>query len=448
MIKYSIKSAIKEELYWLILILTIGMIIGFLLENITLMLVVALSFYIFFHFLQVRKVLNWFAEGKISQSPSTHGVWSEFIHQALNSEKKNKKRKKRLSTLLNRFNDVLAAMPDAIVIIDEYGGIEWFNESALHLLKLHHDRDIGRHITHSLEEKSFIDYYSRKNYDHSINIYWPTEADLYLNIRIAAYGKKKYLLSARDITRMQQLEGVRSLFVANVSHELRTPLTVISGYLELLAATDHHQVDEAIQALQPIFAQMSQQADRMTNLLDDLLMLSNLENQQETESLNETICVAEMMNDIYRDAQMLKREDRYTLSCDIDKSLAIKGNAKELHSAFNNLVTNALRYTPAGGKIKISWVKKNNTACFSVQDNGIGIASSHINRITERFYRVDKGRSRSTGGTGLGLAIVKHVLYKHDAVLKIDSALAQGSCFSCIFPEHRIEYSANQTAIE
>jgi len=440
MMKYSIRQAIKEEFYWLILILTVGLIIGFLLEEMSILLIFSLSFYIFFHFLQVSKVLKWLAEDKISPSPSTHGIWNEFIRQTMSFEKKNKKRKKRHSALLNRFNHVLAAMPDAIVILDEYGGIEWFNESARRLLYMNQARDVGRHITHALEEKEFIDYYNQQNYDHSINLHWPLDRDLYLNIRIAHYGKNKYLLSARDITRVRQLEGVRSLFVANVSHELRTPLTVISGYLELLADTDNSKTSAEIQALQPIFAQMNQQADRMTNLLDDLLMLSNLENQQAAELLNEPICVADMMRDIYRDAQMLKREDRYRVSCDIDESLALKGNAKELHSAFNNLVTNALRYTPAGGAINISWKKENNCACFSVQDNGIGIAEAHINRITERFYRVDKGRSRNTGGTGLGLAIVKHVLYKHDAQLKIESELGKGSRFICSFPPHRIEY--------
>jgi two-component system phosphate regulon sensor histidine kinase PhoR len=416
----------------------VGLIIGFLLENRAIMLIVALIFYIYFHFIQARKVLHWLSSGKIKSPPNTHGVWSELIRQALNSEKKNKKRKKRLGALLNRFNEVLAAMPDAIVILDEYGGIEWFNESARHLLQMRQAQDIGRHITHSLEEKDFINYYNRQHYDHSINIHWPLDAELYLNIRIARYGKKKYLLSARDITRMRQLEGVRNLFVANVSHELRTPLTVISGYLELLAVPQADSTET--HTLKPIFSQMSQQADRMTNLLDDLLMLSNLENKQTTEALHETLCMKEMMQDIYREAQMLKREQHYTISCDIDEKLAIKGNAKELHSAFSNLVTNALRYTPAGGEISISWKKHHNTAYFSVQDNGIGIKAQHINRLTERFYRVDKGRSRSTGGTGLGLAIVKHILYKHDATLKIDSEFAKGSCFSCVFPQHRIEY--------
>ncbi len=437
----QVKNAIRGEIYWLTLILTIGLIVGFLLENISIVLVFALSFYIFFHLVQLAKVLKWIASGRMAQTPNTHGVWNEFVRQALKLERKNQKRKKRLRALLNRFNKVLAALPDAIVILDEYGGVEWFNESARHLLNMRHARDLGRHITHSLESGAFIKYYNQQDFDNSLNIHWPKKGDFYLNIRIARYGKKQYLLSARDITRMRQLEGVRNLFVANVSHELRTPLTVVAGYLELLSDTDNSQASADIQVLQPIFAQMNQQADRMTNLLDDLLMLSNLENKENHDAtLNETICIADMMRDIHRDAQMLKREDRYSVSCDIDKSLALIGNAKELHSAFNNLVTNALRYTPAGGEIKIIWMKKNNQACFSVRDNGIGIEAKHINRITERFYRVDKGRSRNTGGTGLGLAIVKHVLHKHNANLNVESEFGKGSCFTCVFPEHRIRY--------
>ena len=437
---HAIKRSIKEELYWLALILFIGLIVGFLLEKVGVSLFLSLGFYIAFHLRQSWKVLIWLSSGKKKNIPSMHGLWGAFVQQAIKSDKINKKRKKRLSALLKRFNEVLAAMPDAIVILDEFGGIEWFNESARHLLKMRTSQDIGRHITHSIQEKDFNHYYNKKDYGHSINIHSPFNPDLHLNIRIAAYGQKKQLLSARDITRMHQLEGVRSLFVANVSHELRTPLTVISGYLELLADTkDENQSDEMV-ALQGIFQQMNQQADRMTTLLDDLLMLANLENEQVAETLNETVCVGRMVKDIYKEAQMFKGEEQYTIVCNIDEELAIKGNAKELHSAFTNLVTNALRYTPAGGEIKISWKKEQQTARFMVQDNGIGIEEKHINRLTERFYRVDKGRSRSTGGTGLGLAIVKHVLFKHDANLEIASEFKKGSTFTCIFPQERIEY--------
>ena len=433
-------QAIKEELSWLAFILFVGLLLGFLLEKIGFGLIVALACYILFHFRQSWKVLTWLSNGSPSNIPSTYGLSGAFVQQALKSEKINRKRKKRLSALLKRFNEVLTAMPDAIVILDEFGGIEWFNESARHLLRMRTSQDIGRHITLSIQEKDFGYYYNKKDYDHSINIHSPFNTDLHLNIRIAAYGKKKQLLSARDITRMRQLEGVRSLFVANVSHELRTPLTVISGYLELLSDENSNTQSDEITALQPIFQQMGQQADRMTTLLDDLLMLANLENEQITEALNETVCIGHMVKDIYKEAQILKREEKYTIICDINEALAIKGNAKELHSAFTNLVTNALRYTPAGGEIKISWKQDGQTARFMVQDNGIGIELKHIDRLTERFYRVDKGRSRSTGGTGLGLAIVKHVLFKHDANLEIESEFEKGSAFTCVFPHERVGY--------
>ncbi len=433
-----VAQAIKEELSWLSLILFVGLVIGFLSDKVGWGLGLSLVFYLFMHFKQAWKVLNWLSRKTTKQPPSTHGLWGMFVQQSLKIEKKTQKRKKRLSALLKRFHEVLAAMPDAIVILDEFGGIEWFNESARHILKMSQTHSIGQHIIRSIDEKEFSQYYNKKDYAHSLNISSPFDSDISLNIRIAPYGKKKQLLSARDITRMRQLEGVRSLFVANVSHELRTPLTVISGYLELLS--DNESNSEVDATLQPIYQQMNQQAERMITLLDDLLMLSNLENQQIAEKLNETICIAAMIKDIHREAQMLKGEERYNISCDVDKTLAIKGNAKEIHSAFTNLVTNALRYTPSGGEIKISWKKTNQTACFSVQDNGIGIEQQHIERLTERFYRVDKGRSRSTGGTGLGLAIVKHVMFKHDARLEIESEFEKGSLFTCIFPKERIEY--------
>lgn len=438
--KLHVRQAIKEELYWLALIVFIGLLLGFLLEKMALCLIFSLIYYIAFHFRQSWKVLTWLSRGKPTNLPSTYGLCGVFVQQAIKSEKINQKRKKRLSALLKRFNEVLTAMPDAIVILDEFGGIEWFNEPARRLLQMKRNQNIGQHITLSLDEKDFSHYFNQKDFDHSINIRSPFSPDTFLNIRIAPYGKKKQLLSARDITRMRQLEGVRSLFVANVSHELRTPLTVISGYLELLSDDQAGEHYDDVASLQPIFLQMDQQADRMTTLLDDLLMLSNLENKQKADELNETICIASMVKDIYREAQMIKREEKYIISCDIDESLAIKGNAKELHSAFSNLVTNALRYTPTGGEIRISWQKIKQNACFSVQDNGIGIEQKHIERLTERFYRVDKGRSRNTGGTGLGLAIVKHVLFKHDATLDVESKFGNGSCFTCIFSSERIEY--------
>lgn len=438
--KLYVRQAIKEELYWLGLILFIGLLLGFLLDHIGLLLLLSLAFYIVFHIRQSWKVLHWLSKSKPEHIPSTYGIYGAFVQQAIKSAKTNQKRKKRLSALLKRFNEVLAAMPDAIVILDEFGGIEWFNGSARRLLKMTQTQDIGQHITRSIQEKNFTHYYTEKKYDHSINIYSPFDPDTSLNIRIAAYGKKKQLLSARDITRMRQLEGMRSLFVANVSHELRTPLTVVSGYLELLSDSQGISQHEDIAALVPIFQQMEQQTDRMTTLLDDLLMLANLENEQVADELNETICISDMIRDIYREVQMIKPEEKYTIQCDIDHHLAITGNAKELHSAFTNLLTNALRYTPSGGEIIIRWKKHKQTARFSVQDNGIGIEAKHINRLTERFYRVDKGRSRSTGGTGLGLAIVKHVLFKHDANLDIKSVFGQGSCFTCIFPQERIAY--------
>ena len=424
------KQAIKEELAWFFLIIFIGLIIGYLTESIGLSFSLSMVIYLLLHFKQAWKVLNWLPHKSSSPVPSTHGIWGLFVQQAIKTEKKNQKHKERLSAIVKRFHEVLATMPDAIVILDEFGGIEWFNESAKHMLQMNQTDSIGQHITRCINNKKFSRYYNRKDFSHSINIKSPFDADISLNFRIAPYSEKKQLLSARDITRMRQLEGVRSLFVANVSHELRTPLTVISGYLELLSDNDKDPT------LSPIYQQMSQQTDRMTTLLDDLLMLSNLENQQ--EAINETIYIASMINDIYREAQIFKGEQHYSIHCDIDDNLNIQGNAKEIHSAFSNLVTNALRYTPSGGEIKITWKRQQDTAQFSVQDNGIGIEQKHISRLTERFYRVDKGRSRNTGGTGLGLAIVKHVMLKHDAKLEITSEFGKGSCFTCIFPKERI----------
>lgn len=226
-----------------------------------------------------------------------------------------------------------------------------------------------------------------------------------------------------------KLEKIRRDFVANISHELRTPLTVVSGYLELLLEQKH----EATQPWQRIFGQMQQQTHRMQQLVEDLLLLSSIESANLPEALIVEVNVGRMLKSICEDARSLSGEKQHIIHEDIDAKLTIKGEPKELRSAFSNLVFNAVRYTPAGGAIYVSWHEKDNHKQFTVRDTGIGIAKEHIPRLTERFYRVDKGRSRDVGGTGLGLAIVKHVLIRHHAQLDIHSELGFGSEFCCYF---------------
>lgn len=228
---------------------------------------------------------------------------------------------------------------------------------------------------------------------------------------------------------VEHLERMRRDFVANVSHELRTPLTVIRGYLEML----NEQLDQVPQHWHKIFMQMHQHSLRMEHLIEDLLLLSRLENSEQVDEQHEQVTVDDLLAVIYHDAIDLSADKHHKIELISDKTLTLIGDADELKSLFSNLIFNAVKYTPANGEITIKWFKQDNFPTFQVIDNGIGIASKHIPRLTERFYRVDKARSRDSGGTGLGLAIAKHVLLRHNAELIVDSQLGQGSQFTCIF---------------
>lgn len=232
------------------------------------------------------------------------------------------------------------------------------------------------------------------------------------------------------IKHIQHLERMRQDFVANVSHELRTPLTVIHGYLETLLDNNIF----AKQDLQKIFLQMQQQTLRMENLIEDLLLLSRLENQEDKNKNEKTILVSALLNTICDEAKALSGKSKHHFTLKTDKNLLLIGCKEELSSLFSNIIFNAVKYTPAGGYITIEWYRKNKQAYFKVSDTGIGIANKHIPRLTERFYRVDPARSRTSGGTGLGLAIAKHVLIRHQAKLDIKSKIDKGSVFECIFP--------------
>jgi len=232
------------------------------------------------------------------------------------------------------------------------------------------------------------------------------------------------------IHHIQHLERMRQDFVANVSHELRTPLTVIHGYIEALLLQD---LDDT-KPWRKIFMQMHQQTLRMETLIEDLLLLSRLECQEDEPLDMKTVPVATLLKSLYKEAKEYSGDAQHHITLQATKTLDIQGNTEELHSLFSNIIFNAVKYTPGKGKIAIRWYRENDQACFSVTDTGIGIAAKHIPRLTERFYRVDPGRSRASGGTGLGLAIAKHVLLRHQGALSIESELGKGSCFTCRFP--------------
>ncbi|MFP4155789.1 MAG: phosphate regulon sensor histidine kinase PhoR [Halothiobacillaceae bacterium] len=340
------------------------------------------------------------------------------------------KRQRRLIRLLRRYHHSAMAVPDATVVLGVDYRIEWMNRAAQSLLGLG-VRDHGLRIDNLIRQPSFVTWLADAPLKQPLEIVAPGDEQRSLSLRMEAYGDDRYLLIGRDVTAIHRLQEVRQDFVANVSHELRTPLTVLSGYIETLQ--DMHEPQD--EAMSRILHSMDQQGDRMRRIVEDLLLLSRLETSTPSDEYFERIEMPQMLDGVLVDAEILSGDDAHQFHADIDRSLNLHAITREIYSALSNLVFNAVKYTPAGGRIDVRWYRNaDGAAVFEVEDTGIGIDPRHIPRLTERFYRVDVGRSRARGGTGLGLAIVKHVLIRHHAPLHIESELGRGSLFRVTFP--------------
>ncbi len=412
----------------------IGLLLGALLENWAAGLLLPFTIYLGWHLYNLFRLVRWLRESKKFQPPESSGIWGETFDQIFRLQQRNRKRKRNLRRVLKRFHKMTVALPDAMVEFrpgsDE---IEWWNHAAARYLGLEYPRDTGQRVSNLIRNPEFLAYLNENGGPGEIEMQAPANEDVTLRVVIIHYSKNRRLLVARNITRLQQLERTRQDFVANVSHELRSPLTVVSGYLETLL--DDDDVDQVFSAQ---LHSMHSQTQRMTRIVEDLMFLSRLENDDPQHNI-ETVVVPEMIASIADHARELGAGSDHVISLDVDAGLAVRGHEAELYSAFSNLVFNAIRYTPAGGHITIVWRSDDEGVVFSVKDTGEGIASHHLPRLTERFYRIDTGRSRASGGTGLGLAIVKHVMLRHEGHLDIDSEPGKGSLFSCHFPSGRIE---------
>ena len=357
------------------------------------------------------------------------GVWSDIsshVYTRLHSERS---RKRRLIALLRAFREAATALPDGVVVLTRGRSILWFNEAAARLLDLAAPRDRRAHIDAFLPLLAKAWITQEPALEPLREVSSPRNESLRLSFRLIPYSTDHMLLVVRDVTPMVRLEQVRRDFVANVSHELRTPLTVLHGYLEMLEP-------ETMPQLAPILADLRGQSRRMTQIVEDLLTISRLEVQQQAGQ--DRVPMRALLAGLRREAEGLS-QGRHTIglvrTCEAD----LRGSTDYLHSAFSNLVSNAVRYTPDGGRIEISWqATADGGARFAVADTGYGIPAEHLPRITERFYRVSTSRSRETGGTGLGLSIVKHVLQLHEARLDIESEVGVGSTFSGVFARERL----------
>ncbi|GAA0855386.1 phosphate regulon sensor histidine kinase PhoR [Aliiglaciecola litoralis] len=371
---------------------------------------------------------RWVWHNKTMTPPKVSGVWEHIYEAVYYIQRRNRRKRKELTRLVKRFKEGSEALPDATVVVDPDGCIVWCNRLARIELGLKWPQDNGRRIDNLIRHPKFIEYLQDGNYDFPVEVPSPSNIRKIFEYRIMPYGENHLLLIARDVTRLTQLEQMRKDFVANVSHELRTPLTVLSGYLETLP--DAENVPPAF--LNKVFSEMRTQSERMQNLVEELLILSRIEASSE-RVFDKQVDVPQMMLAIEAEANTLNKTKQHHIRFNIDSELTVYGIDTELRSAFSNLIFNAIHYTPAKGEIIVEWQLQDDQAHFSVTDNGDGIDEKHLKRITERFYRVDKARSRKTGGSGLGLSIVKHVLSHHNSKLEISSDVGQGSAFSFSF---------------
>ncbi len=396
------------------------------------------------HGVQLYRIKRWLSEASLYEPPSAGGVWAEIVSAIIRLRRANRTSKRNLTNMLDRFRESAAAMPDAIIILGPDSEIEWLNASAAPMLGLHLRQDAGRRLTDLIRHPAFASYLAAEDYRDPIEFPAPGQEQLRLSAQVVPYGKNRRLITVRDVTRLHRLETMRRDFVANVSHELRTPLTVITGYLEAFGD------DPYVRSSEPMahsVQQMEEQAERMRRLTKDLLTLCRLEATSEAADEVCIVSVAPLITDIENEARVLARAQGNPIYVEADSSLWLRGSAKELYSAFLNLVSNAIHYSPEGGDICLRWYADEEGAHFAVQDHGMGIEQQHIPRITERFYRVDKDRARASGGTGIGLAIVKHVLQRHGAKLRVESAPGCGSTFTCDFPHARIERRTTQVKV-
>ena len=404
---------------------------------------------------QLSQLRRWLMRGDFSRSATFKGVWAVVATYVRRSVRT---REQAVVAAERRVQDILAALqasPNGLVLLDTDGHIEWCNHMAERHFGFDAQRDILQTIGNLVRDPAFSSYWAAQDFSHPVLMAGRDSSvsrPVMLSVHIYPYGEGRHLLLARDITALEQAEAMRRDFVANVSHEIRTPLTVLVGFVETLQTLQLSPEEN-----KHYLALMAQQASRMQNLVQDLLTLSRLEGSP-LPSMDDWVPISSMLRQCEVEAQALSKlltknsgAAHVITFPDADSPgmrLEIAGSQAELISAFSNLISNALRYTPVGGSVKVSWeVMADGGARFSVKDSGPGIEPAHIGRLTERFYRVDRSRSRDTGGTGLGLAIVKHALQRHGAKLEIQSQLGAGAQFSAVFPARRLRSSAMADAV-
>jgi two-component system phosphate regulon sensor histidine kinase PhoR len=395
-------------------------------------LAVGLGAVIGFHLWQVDRLMRWADTPLDAPVPEAGGAWGLAFSALYRRVRTRMLHHRDLATTIERFRSAVEALPDGMAIIDAANRILWANARAQEHLGLDLAKDTGRPLLNLLRQPEVVRYFEAGDFTDAVVIDSLRGTGTTLSIQVVPFGVDERLLISRNITQLEAVARMRRDFIANVSHELKTPLTVVSGFLETLQDVEVEPGQRA-----HYLRLMAEQARSMQRLVDDLLTLSALESEQSAAAEAE-FAIVPLLLDLSADAKALSAR-RHTVALDIGEPASVVGSRDELASAFGNLVSNAVRYTPDGGTITLAWrIDDEGRGAFSVTDTGIGIAPEHIPRLTERFYRVDRSRSRATGGTGLGLAIVKHVLIRHQAELDVTSEPGEGSTFMVLLPARRV----------
>jgi len=383
------------------------------------------------HTVQLARLQRWLKAPAERDIPDAWGAWGNVFVDLYRVLRHEQKARARIEADLEVFSQAAEASPDGLVFLDVDDHIAWCNRIAEQHLGLRGERDAGLLVTNLVRLPGFADFLASAQEGETLTYRPQDRKGKVYAVEAIRFGKDRKLLISSDISHVERAETMRRDFVANVSHELRTPLTVISGFIEHMHDDPNPDPAEWKRQMEMV----NDQAGRMLRLVDDLLTLSRLEDEAQPAT-EEEFDVRDLVYDLSAEGRRLSG-GRHSITCEVVPAL-LKGSREELRSAFSNLVTNAVRYTPGGGRIVLRWALREGRGVFSVEDSGIGIPEEHLPRLTERFYRVDRGRSRASGGTGLGLAIVKHILLRHQAALDISSVAGTGSTFAAIFPAWRV----------
>jgi two-component system, OmpR family, phosphate regulon sensor histidine kinase PhoR len=394
--------------------------------------VLTLAVLLAFHLAYQSLLGVWLEKPSLDTVPEGFGSWAEVFSRLYKAHRASQLSERRLADNEERFRRTISALPEGIVLIDAALQIEWCNPVAEQHLGISLRGDTGLRLTNLVRDPSFVAYMTSGHFEQPLVFRPLNNPAVALSIAVIEFEPTRSIVISRDVTQAERVDAMRRDFVANVSHELRTPLTVVNGFLETLLDAPEAPIDGVRRHHLQL---MHEQANRMHRLVEDLLMLSRLESQ-ESAVVEEDVDMGALLRELTNEARALSG-GKHTLSYEADAA-HLRGSREELRSAFGNLVSNAIRYTPPGGAIDLRWTVGPQGGAFSVEDTGIGIAAEHLPRLTERFYRVDKSRSRETGGTGLGLAIVKHVLLRHQGRLAVESQPGRGSVFTVWLPLVRI----------